>query len=172
MQKLVLLILFGLTLNLESASIRGLGDRMELSMILIVSVLSSIVVGFIWWWVISFLLHWMSRLLGGTATFLETRQAILWATLAYTAKLVIWIPQLLIFGKEMFTDQTPVLDSSMVLQLLFILFVIISAVFSIWLFVILSKALAEVHDLTNFRGFGAIIIPISVLIVLKAIISI
>src|SRR5690606_22160631 len=111
-QIILLIAVFGIALMLNNAAARGLGDHYSLGIILLYSMIFGPLMGALAWVILSGLLHWISRLLGGTGTWKETRTAVAWSTVVYSAMLVLWIPQLLLFGQELFTTETPRIDRS------------------------------------------------------------
>ncbi|EGK09939.1 hypothetical protein HMPREF9374_2742 [Desmospora sp. 8437] len=153
-----LICLSGYAIYLEQAAGRELGDSTALPAIFLFGLIWGPLYGWITWFLIGGLSHLFSRLLGGKADWAETRIAVAWATLPLIAKLLLWIPQLALFGKEMFTEQTPVLDSSPVLMLLFLLFWMVDMSLNVWFFVTLSKALGEVHRFSAWQGFFSLVL--------------
>ncbi|MGF7089535.1 hypothetical protein JOD24_003418 [Kroppenstedtia sanguinis] len=152
-----LICLSGYAIYLEQAAGRGLGDSTALPAIFLFGLIWGPLYGWITWFLIGGLSHLFSRLLDGKANWVETRVAFAWSTIPLIAKLLLWIPQLALFGKEMFTEQTPMLDSSPIGMLLFILFWIVDMSLNVWFFITLSKALGEVHRFSPWQGFFSLV---------------
>ena len=163
-----MIVVFGIVFSLDNASIRDLGDRYSLGSILAISVFVGPIIGGLYWLIISLVLHWTSRLLGGAGTWRDTRTAVAWATVVYSAKLVFWIPQLLLFGHELFTSETPRIDSSLLLLTLIFLFGLLETVLQIVFIVVLSKSLGAAHRFSSWRGFGALVLPVVAVILFIA----
>lgn len=168
LQLFCLIVAFGIAFSLDNASIRDLGDRFSLGKILAISVFVGPFIGGLYWLIISSVLHWTSRLLGGTGTWRETRTAVAWSTAVYSAKLVLWIPQLLLFGHEMFTSTTPRIDSSLFLLTLIFLFGLLETILQVVFIIVLSNSLGLAHRFSAWRGFGALVLPVAALIVFIA----
>lgn len=162
-QMALLLLLFGLTSSLDYASNNSVGDRMELLPILLIALVLGPIFGLFVWFCLSGILHLCCRWLGGVASFRETRQTWAWASLVYSSKLPLWLLQILIFGHEMFTDQTPRMDSSGLLQFLVILFSIGMIVINFWFLSTLIRSMAVMHHLSRKRVIAALLLPIGLL---------
>ncbi len=164
----ILISFYGITVLLDNAMGRYVGDTIPLAGILVLSILLGPLGGFMAWFLGSAVIHGIARLFGGTASFKETRQAFAWATVPYSTKLfLITIPMILIFGEENFTTLTPRIDSSVFLLLLFFLFIVADIILSVYYLVVYSKIIGEVHSIGTWKGFAAIVlIPIMFLILL------
>ncbi|SMO72922.1 Yip1 family protein [Melghirimyces algeriensis] len=164
---IILALLFGIIMILDHMSNRDWGDSVPLFFIFFSTFILGPIIGFVGWFVASGVFFGLARLFGGTATFLETRLAVAWATIPYVLKGTLWIPQLFIFGREMFTSDTPVMDSSLILILLFFLFSLLELVILIWHVIILSHAIGEVHQISAWKGFASVVtVPVSFFLVL------
>ncbi|SEM68482.1 YIP1 family protein [Lihuaxuella thermophila] len=168
---IVLVSLFGITYFIEQASNRNMGDTTSVGAILILALILGPILGAIGWFLLSLCTYGMARLLGGQATFQETRIATTWATIPYTSKWVLLLPELLIFREELFTSQTPIMDQSMFLLLLFFILGLLNIAMTVIYFVIFSKIVGEVHEFSAWRGFSSIVLIPVALVVLMIVIA-
>ncbi|MRG28476.1 Yip1 domain-containing protein [Laceyella tengchongensis] len=162
----VLISLFGITLCLEQAMNRDAGDTTSIPVILLLSMVIGPILGAVAWFLGSLCTFGVARLFGGVATFRETSEASAWATVAYTTKMALFIPMLLIFRQENFTSNTPDIDSSMFLALLFFLCLTANFVMTIYYIIVHSKIIGEIHEIGSWKGFASIILVPLVLILL------
>ncbi|MFD1424530.1 Yip1 family protein [Laceyella tengchongensis] len=162
----LLLVLFGIAFSLDYASNNSVGDRMDLLSILVMAVVAGPLFGLFVWVCLSGILHLCCRWLGGSASFRETRQTWAWASVVYSSKLPVWLLQVLIFGKEMFTDKTPRIDSNGFLLVLVVLLSIVMIIINIWFVFTLIRSLAEVHHLSRSRVIVAMLLPVGLLFLL------
>ncbi|QKI80675.1 Yip1 domain-containing protein [Kroppenstedtia eburnea] len=170
--KMVLVALFGIVFGYDMAVSQELGDKYSLGLILWGSPLTGILNAFIYWLVISWLVYWIgSRLFNGDGDWEETRTAMAWAGVPFIAKLILWIPQWLLFGKDNFTTETPLLDTSVGLSVLFWLFGLLDLILTIWYFVVLSKSIGEVHGISSILGFGIVMLSYLAVILVLVMIS-
>lgn len=169
----ILISLYGMNAFLDQAMGRSLGDTIPFAAILVLSILLGPMLGAISWFLSSAVVYGTARLFGGTASFRETRQAWVWATVPYLTKLfVITIPMILIFGEENFTILTPNMDSSIFLLLLFFLFIVADMILSIYYLVVYSKIIGEVHNIGTWKGFASIVLIPIVFVILLVIVLI
>ncbi|QBK13619.1 YIP1 family protein [Thermoactinomyces vulgaris] len=167
----ILAILYGITLFLEQAMNRNAGDTMAVPTILVLSVILGPIIGIISWFLYSLLTYAGTRLFKGTATFKETYKATAWATVPYSTKLALFIPMLLIFREENFTTETPDIDSSFFLILLFFIALLIGLIMTIYYFMVYSKIIGEIHGIGSWKGFASIIVIPVILILFLIVLS-
>lgn len=154
----LLVVLFGLTLGLEQASLRGLGDSLSFSAILIFSILLSPVLGFLYWVVVSGIAYWIGRSFDGTATWEDARTAVAWAGVPFIMKLILWVPQLALFGEEIFQSSMSSLETNPWLFLLFMVIWLVDLTIAVWYVVVLSKSVGEAHGFSAWRGFSSLLV--------------
>ncbi len=85
--------------------------------------------------------------------------------------LALWIPQLLIYGRELFTSSTPRIDSSLPLTLGLLGFGLLEVGISVWYTVVLLKCLGEVQGFSAWRALGNLFLAGMVMAVLIAIVA-
>ncbi len=78
--------------------------------------------------------------------------------------MLLWIPELALFGSEMFTSQTPRLDANASLSMALLGFMAIEMVISIWQFVVYLKCVGEVHEFSAWKALGASLLAFLVMI--------
>ena len=150
---------------LNRASGRSTGDSMPLLAILAIAVILGPIGGIISLHISGALLKWTGGWIGGRAEKHEIRAAIAWSGVIGIWLMILWVPELLLFGKEMFTTETPRMDSSTTLTTLFWLFALIEIVFGIWAFVVYLKSLGEVQGFSAWKAFGNVLLSGLVIIV-------
>lgn len=162
-----LVVLFGITLFIEQASNRNLGDDFSSFTIFILFLLLGPLLGVVTWLFLSGVSYGTARFLGGTGTWEETRIAAAWATLPYIFKWIVLFFQLIMFRGELFASETPIMDESPFLMVSFLVLSIIDFAMTFWYFYVFSNAVAEVHDFSAWKGFLSIIlIPLVLFLVL------
>lgn len=154
----LLIVLFGLTLGLEQASIRELGDSIPFSSILLLSVLLSPILGMIYWFIVSGIAYWIGRSMDGTATWRDMETAVAWAGVPFIMKLILWVPELAFFGEELFQSSMPSLGSNPLLFLFFIVMWLVDLVILIWYVVVLCKCVGEAHSFSAWRGLFSLLL--------------
>jgi hypothetical protein len=155
------------------ASTRNAGDKLALSTILIAAVATGAVGGMIQLYLSGWLLRVAGGWLGGRAEGEEVRAALAWAVVPTLATIPILGIQLALFGHEMFTSETPYIDSHEALGYALFATSIIEMVLGCWSFVIMLKCVGEVNGFSAWRALGSvfvaglcILVPLGVLIIL------
>jgi len=173
-----LLILLGSFVQvLDRASTKNMADSISSPFPLIPIVIFSTFIGaLIYYFLVPALFNWVAKKLGGQGTFEKTRYAIAYSYIPFVYSLIfVWVPSLFLFGIENFTSETPKMDSSLTLTILFLIFAIIDLVIAIWTIIISLKCLGEAHQfsawkalLTTILSFMIIILPLVIIVILIA----
>ncbi len=79
--------------------------------------------------------------------------------------MLFWVPQLLLFGKDMFTTETPRIDSSYLLTGLFWGLAAVEMVIGVWTIVAFLKCLGEVQGFSAWRALGSVLLSILAILV-------
>lgn len=163
------LVLVGGVFNaLNRASMRSLGDQLDLTTIIIIALIIGPVAGLISWMIFGALIKWTGGWIGGRGDEDAIKAAIAWANIPVIFIGVLWFAEIPLFGHELFTTHTPRLDSSLPLALSLIAFSLIEVVIGIWAIVLYLRALGQVQGFSVWKALlnsllaGAVIlIPIA-----------
>lgn len=148
----------GLSSALNRASNRDLGDRFDFWQILAIGLLVGPLAGVVGLYLVAALVRWSGKWLGGQASTLHLRAAMAWASVPLVAAAVLWIPELLIAGREMFTAETPRLDARPGPALLLLALVLLEAVAGAWAFVLSCKCVGEVQGFSAWKALGNLLL--------------
>lgn len=102
---------------------------------------------FFWAWGIWFFQDFTK----GQGSYRSIVQASFWASMISAVTGFLWVPQWLIFGSEMFTKETPVLDDSILLRYTLYGFVLLRSAGYVYGLYVLIKFLSVVQKLSMFR---------------------
>ncbi|WP_020062173.1 Yip1 family protein [Bacillus sp. 123MFChir2] len=173
-----LLILLGTFVQaLDRAASKSIADSISSPLLLISGIILSAFVGaLIYYFLLPALLNWVAKKLGGQGTFEKTRYATAYSFIPFVYSLIlVWVPSFFLFGIENFTSETPQMDSSITLTILFLIFAVIDFVIGIWTIIISLKCLGEAHQfsawkalLTTIVSFVIIILPLVIIVILIA----
>jgi Yip1 domain len=151
---LLLTCLAGIGESLDRASMRNLGDQASLPTILAIACVGGPLGGLFGLWLISHLIRLTGRWTGGRGDRDRIKTAMAWASVPSVFSLVLWIPKILLFGSDMFTAQTPRIDSQPQLVMMFYGLAALDVVLGLWSFVLLCNTVAEVQGYRSaWRGF-------------------
>jgi len=165
--RLVVLLaaLQGISSTLDRASTRSLGDKHELSTILLIAVTIGPLAGLLSLYIGGALVRWTGKWIGGIGSSATVRAALAWSGVPLIWTLPIWIPELLLFGDELFTSETPRMDSSGTLLFSYLGFTLVELVIAIWTFVVLLKCVGQVQGFTAWKALGNLLLAVLVIIV-------
>jgi hypothetical protein len=155
----------GLVGTLNRASGRSTGDTLELPVILLIAVVAGPIFGILSLFVSGALLRWTGRWIGGAASQEQIRAAIAWGLVPFLWVSLMWIPELLFFGKEMFTTETPRMNAAPTLAFVLLGMVIVEFVGVVWTFVVHLKCLGQVQGFSAWRALGNLLLAGVVLVV-------
>jgi hypothetical protein len=160
----ILAMLWGISYALESASNNAYGDAYPSGYIFAMVVLIGPLGGILGLYIYGALLRWTGSWLGGTATGEKVRSAYAWSRIPQIAGLVLWPPAMLLFGRELFTFETPRIESNPLLSLLILAFVFANIALAIWSFVLSLHTIAEAHGFSAWKALGASILTFFVVL--------
>ena len=173
-QRLVLLLAAaaGFGQALDRASINSIGDRVDWPVIFIVAAVGGPIAGLIGLYIGGALIHWTGTWIGGKTSAENIRAAIAWSSVPMLWALLLWIPELALFGQELFTAETPVIDADTTLNSAFLAFGAVEVTIGIWTLIVYLKCLGQVQGFSAWKALGNSILAGLVIIVPILIIAI
>jgi len=148
----LLTVLLGVSLTLGQLALQRAGDGLPLVYILLIALLAGPFIGMLLVYIVSILLRWTGGWLGGKASRAQVRAAYVWGSLPGLWVLPLWIPKLMVFGKELFTSAIPITQANPVLLQTLLVFTAIEIIAGIWSVVLIVIAISEVHRLPVWKG--------------------
>lgn len=158
----ILVIIAGILRALDGAVADNMGDSIPFATILLISLFGGAVIGIVGWWILSGLMTFLGKWVGGVGSYEEMKIAvgISYIPLAFSACL--YVLDLVILKRALFMDV-----SLSVFQALWLLFsAVITFVLSVWAIIILIKGIAEVHRFSSWKGLLTFILPSILLFVI------
>lgn len=149
----LLLLLVGADFLLDNASGQDLGDRLPISLIFVFSFILGPIPAAILWAVFTLLVMLSGKILGGKATFKEVSLATGWGLVPVAWGLLLWVPELILFGDSLFMKDMPGVDGILA-SLLLLFFLFMEFVLQGWSAVIVVGSVAEVYGFSNLKGLG------------------
>jgi Yip1 domain. len=168
---ILLAMIGGFAKSLDQASTRGAGDTLGYPCIFLGALIGGTIGGIIGLYILSWLIKWTGKAVGGKGSFEEIKTAIAWSNVPVMWALILWIPEIILFGQELFTSTTPIIDSNLSLTIALISFGLIEVIIGVWTFVISLKCIAEAQKFSAWKALGnvilsglAIIVPLLIII--------
>lgn len=166
-EKLVLLLagIAGISRALDRASLKSMGDRLDWPIIVVIALIAGPIGGILMLYIAGALVKWTGSWIDGQGTPEKIRAALAWSSVPVVWVLPLWIPEIAIFGQELFTTQTPRIDASLSLALLLMAFGLLEVTVGIWTIVILAKCIGQVQGFSAWKGLGNLLLAGLVLFV-------
>jgi len=159
---LLLAALYGISQALDQASAKNAVDTLPLVTVLLIALIGGAISGIITLYVGGFLLKHTGQWLDGKANSEKVRAAMAWSSVPIAWGLLLWIPELLIFGGDLFTSTAERIAAHAVL---YFLFMALELIVAFWAMIIFFKSLGQVHGFSAWRAFGATFIAFCLIIV-------
>ncbi len=161
----ILALLVGFSQALDNASSSNRGDHLDWPFVVIVALFSGSISGILAIYLGALLTQWTGRWIGGAASIKDLRVALAWGYVPLLWTLLLWIPYIAIAGQEMFTEQTPRLDSSDARILALTFFYFIEVVMSIWGLTVWMKAVGEAQGFSAWKALLNMLLSLLVVLV-------
>lgn len=162
---LPLVMLAGVQQVLDRASFKSLGDKFDWPTIVMIALVAGPVAGIIGLYLFSLVLHWTGKWLGGQASLEHIRAAYAWSSIPVIWMLLQWPPAILVFGQDLFTEEMPLVESSMGLSVAMMIYGLIMLIVGIWGFIILLKCLGQVQQFSAWKALGNMLVSILIFVI-------
>jgi hypothetical protein len=151
---------------ISSAELNEWGDRQSLRLIVTIAAGMALLNMTLYLYVFVWIVKCTGRLLGGRATVTALRTALAWAAVPLFTSALLFIPQLLIFGVNLFRHEWPSKYSSAVIHFV-VLLSVIDFVLYLWSVVLLIAALSEAQRFAWWKAainyllaIAAVVLPL------------
>lgn len=164
--------LAGIGSGLDRASLRSMGNTIDsLPLLIAVAAFAGIIGAFIGLFLYSWIFSYTNKWLGGTGSFDRIKTALAWASIPFVFVALLWIPNLIFFKMDNFSDTTPILDSSPTLLYTYLGILCVETIIVIYCCVIWLKGLGRACNFSAWKALGTVIISALVLFIPIAIIT-
>lgn len=161
--------LYAIFESLNKASSKGLGEQLPIWGILAIAIIGGVIWGYISLYILGGIVKWTGRWIGGTGVTTDITVALAWGSLPYIYTSILWIPDMIVYGKELFMAQMQI-DFSIGLIIYSYIRIAISIIASIWTIIIVTKCLGEVQGFSAWKALGNVILAGLVIVIPIAII--
>jgi hypothetical protein len=170
---IILLALFmGMNQGLNRVSSIKFWDDSNISInlptIIIISLIIGAIGGIVSLYFFGALYRWVGSLFGGRANSSQVRAAFAWASIPSTLAILLWIPNLALYGGDMFTDTTPLINSN---PIPFLCLSTIDWILYLWSLVLIILCISEVHRISIWRSIITFVTPALILLIFGYVIS-
>lgn len=155
----------GISNALDRASMKNLGDKFELPSILLMAVGWGVIGGIIGLLLFAALLRWTGAWIGGKASQEQLRAAIAWSNVPVIVGLPLWVAELVLFGRELFTSETPRIDADLTLTFTLLGMGLAQLVLGVWALVVYLKCVGQVQGFSAWKAAWNTLIAAVVVVV-------
>ncbi|WP_042170345.1 YIP1 family protein [Paenibacillus gorillae] len=160
----------GILNALDKVSGRSFVDTMSLGALIAFIIIGGMIGGLIGLYLGSAVFVWIGRWLGGEGSYSDLRTALTMGSYIPSIGMgVLWIPNLLLYGKDNFTSVNPSSDAYPMLNYLLLM---VSLLLTIWNLLISLHAVGEAHQFSAWRALGSVAIIFGMLLVVVVIVVI
>lgn len=149
----LLAMLYGIETMLFVAFNANMGDKFQLSAILVFSLLVGPLAGLfsLYYW--GAFLTWAGRWIGGKGDHLGVRVAYAWSYLPEIWTLVVWVPAIGLIGRGLFKKEMGEVSAGITVA--YGLFCLVCLVAIFWEIVVSAKCIGEAHKFSAWKGYLA-----------------
>lgn len=158
-----LMILGGITRSIDRASSQNMGDKQSTFFILMVAIIAGGMFGWLSYYFYAWLLQVTGKWLKGNANFEEFKTVIAWSMIPSICSLGLLIPELIVFGDDVFKSELS--DPTMFSTLLLILFGLMELTLGIWTIIIFVKGVSLVQNFKTGKAILNMILPVFVILI-------
>ena len=161
----VLLILSGISRSFDQASLKNLGDSMSLWEILAISIIGGGLLGWISFYIYASLISWTGKWLDGQGNTNSIFRMLAFSMLPSIIALVLLIPQILIYGIEIFKSEGNLIDADWLSNVFFYSSMLLQFLFGITTLIFCVIGTSEVQKLSIWKSILNLLLPVFVIIV-------
>lgn len=163
---LLLAAFAGISQGFQHASDTSAGETLEIPAILATACIGGTIGGILGLYVSAFLLKITGKWIGGKATARQIRTALAWAGVPHVGLVISWLLKIAIFGRELFVDLTPRIESDATVAAVSIGFVLVDLTLVTWLVVLNLKCLGQAQGFSAWKALGNVILATLLVVVL------
>lgn len=167
----ILLILAGISRAFDQASTKGLGEIMSLGAVLAICIVLGALLGWISFYIYAALLSWTGKWIeakGNTDSLLRMSA---YAMIPSIAAMILVIPQIILFGNEIFKNEMDIYSSGDIGEVSFYIFVLFEVILGLWTIVLFVIGVSEVQKISIGKSILNLLLPLLVIFIPIAMIA-
>ncbi len=161
----LLLVLAGISRAFDRASTNNFGDNLPLWAILGVCIILGGLLGWVSYYIFAALISWTGSWLGGKGDSTSILRVIAYAMVPSILGLLMLIPQIGIYGVEMFKAGGDIASAGLILNILFYGTMYIEFILAIWTIVLFIVGVSEVQEFSILKSILNLLLPILLFVV-------
>lgn len=158
-----LMILGGITRSIDRASAQNMGDKQSTFFILMIAIIAGGMFGWLSYYFYAWLLKVTGKWLGGIAEFEDFRTVIAWSLVPSICTLLLLVPELIIFGDDIFKSELS--DPNVFSTLMLMVFGLLELTLGIWTLIIFIKGVTLIQKFNIGKAILNMILPVFVILI-------
>ena len=155
----ILLFLAGITRAFDRASLKGMGDNLPLLAVVLICIILGGLFGWITYYIYAALMSWTGEWLGGKGDTKSLLRIISYGMFPSIVALLFLIPQIALFGNEIFQSDIDISNSGFFSIITFYLTSSLEVVLGLWTIVLLVIGISEVQKISIWKSIFNMILP-------------
>ena len=160
-----LLFLAGIARSLDRASMKNMGDKSSLFSILGLSIVMGGLFGWISYYIYASMLSWTGKWIDGQGNTKSILRVLSYAMLPSIVSLLVLIPQIGIYGIEIFKSDGDISSAGIIPNILVYGSMAMEITLGIWTVILCIVAISEVQKLSIGKSILNLLLPIFVIVV-------
>lgn len=167
----ILLIAAGISSSLDKASTKNMGDNMSLFAVLALCILVGGLLGWVFYYIYAALISWTGKWIKGQGDTEAILRMLSYAMIPSVVGLILLIPQLLIFGNNIFQSDLDIYNQGTVSMIIFYFTLFLEFTLGIWTIVLFVIGISEAQKFSIVKSIFNMILPGLIIIIPIAIIA-
>ena len=160
----ILLILAGIARGFDRASIKNMGDNLPLIGVLSICIILGGLLGWISYYIYAALLSWTGTWLNGKGDTDSLLRMISHAMIPMIVALILLIPQISVFGNEIFQSDSDIYGTGMAATIMYYFTSYLGISLSIWSIILVVIGISEVQKISVWKSILNMILPVLLII--------
>jgi len=161
----LLLILGGITRTFDRASSKNMGDTLSIEVVILLCIVIGALFGWLSYYIFAALLNWTGKWLKAKGNIDSLLRVIAYALIPSIFSLLLLIPQIAIYGNELFKSDGDVSSAGLIPNIIVYSSIFIEFVLAIWSLVLIVIGISEVQKLSIGKSILNLFLPVIVVIV-------
>ena len=153
----IFFILGGIVRAIDRATGNNMGDDMSTIEVLTIAIISGALFGWITYYIYAWAISVTGRWLNGKSKPAHFRTIIAWALVPSICSLILLVPEVMIFGDDLFKSEP--INQSLFLDISLISFLVLKITLSTWSMVIVVKGISLIQNFGIWKSILNMILP-------------
>jgi len=161
----ILLVLSGISRAFDQAITKDFGDNMSIWAILVLCIIFGGLFGLATYWIYAALISWTGKWLKGEGNTDSILRIISYAMIPSIVALIFLIPQISIYGNEMFKSDGDIISAGLISNILVYFSMFLEFVLAIWTIVLVVIGISEVQKFSIGKSILNLLLPCLIILV-------